>query len=341
MPPRVYRGKSAYEWHPKGGGAVRLCPLDAARESVWEAYRHAKLEREKSTTVTVGTLLDNFMTSDRFRELASNTQKDYRQCEKKLQAVFGAAAPEVVTAPIVRQFMDRRGQTSKTRANREKALLSSAWSWNYERGITAMPNPCEKVKPFKEAARDRYVTDEEYEAVFNLAPLHIQIAMEIAYLCAARQGDVLDLRRGRKDQTQPEPGQTAVILKQGIYIRQGKTGVRQIKLWTPRLLAAVKAADQISSTISSMYLIHNRQGQRYTPSGFRTAWHRTLKAWLGQDATSAHPGWYTYHDLKAKGISDYEQGDKQEFSGHLTRAQMERYNRRISEVNALDPEHRK
>ena len=49
---------------------------------------------------------------------------------------------------------------------------------------------------------------------------------------------------------------------------------------------------------------------------------------------------FTFHDIKAKGISDYEQGDKQLFSGHKTRKAMEVYNRRIQEVAALDPKKR-
>jgi hypothetical protein len=350
MPPRVYRGKSAFEWRPRGGGCVRLCALDTQREDVWDAYRNAKLARENDATVTIGTMLDGYLLSHQFKSLKPATQKDYRQCEKKIRAVFGKVAPEAITAPIVRQFMDRRAKTSTIRANREKALLSTMWAWNFERGKTAMPNPCDKVKPFKEPPRERYVTDDEYMAVFELAPLHIRIAMEIAYLCAARQGDVLDLRKGRKGQTQPEPGQNAVILDQGLYIRQGKTGKRQIKLWTPRLRAAVKAAEKLDSTISSMFLIHNRHGQRYTASGFKGVWYKTMQAWLSDRdengkitivAKANHPSWYTFHDLKAKGISDYEQGDKQEFSGHASRSQMEKYNRRIQEVSALDPEQKK
>lgn len=33
LPSRVYRGKSAYEWHPKSGGCVRLCGLGATQET--------------------------------------------------------------------------------------------------------------------------------------------------------------------------------------------------------------------------------------------------------------------------------------------------------------------
>lgn len=341
MPPRVYRGKSAFEWRPKAGGAVRLCSLKASKDEVWKQYSLAKLTCNQGDSCTVATMLDNFFTSQHFKKLKSNTQKDYRQCEKKIRTVFGEAAPEAITAPIVRQFMDKRGEQSETRANREKALLSIVWAWNFERGNTVMPNPCPNVRDFKEKARERYVTDEEFDAVFTLAPLYVRVAMEIAYLCAARQGDVLELRWGKKGQREPENGQEAVILEQGIYIRQEKTGLRQIKLWSPRLKAAVKAAKGQKSTITSVYVIHNQQGQRYTASGFKAIFRKVLLKWLGQDARANHPSWFTFHDLKAKGVSDYEQGDKQEFSGHSTRSQMERYNRRIQEVPAHDPDYQK
>jgi hypothetical protein len=64
---------------------------------------------------------------------------------------------------------------------------------------------------------------------------------------------------------------------------------------------------------------------------------KALQKWLGHEAKACHPQWFTFHDIKAKSISDYDSGDKQEFSGHKTRSQMERYNRNIQEVRALDP----
>lgn len=46
---------------------------------------------------------------------------------------------------------------------------------------------------------------------------------------------------------------------------------------------------------------------------------------------------FTFHDLKAKGITDFE-GDKQAFSGHKTCAQMETYNRGIDVVDIVNGE---
>lgn len=335
MPPRVYRGKAAFEWHPKDGGAVKLCALTSAKEDVWMAYREAKEEREEESQFNIGVMIDGYLKSSQFSDLASATRQDYRNSADTLRRVFGQALPEAVTAPVVRKFMDKRGEKSTTRANRELSLLSTVWAWNYERGHTSARNPCHDVKRFKEKAREKYVTHQEYQAVFERAPSPVQIAMEVAYLCAARQADVLALRWGKKGQTEPEPNQDSVVLEQGVYIRQGKTGKKQIKLWSPRLRAAIDLAKGLQSTISSVYVIHNRKGQRYTASGFKAIWKRVRDKALEDGVITDS---FTFHDLKAKGISDYEAGDKQEFSGHLTRSQMERYNRRIQEVPAHDPD---
>ncbi len=48
-------------------------------------------------------------------------------------------------------------------------------------------------------------------------------AMEIAYLCLARQSDVLGLSKSQ-------------LLEDGIFIHQGKTGTKQIKAWSDSLI---------------------------------------------------------------------------------------------------------
>jgi hypothetical protein len=42
------------------------------------------------------------------------------------------------------------------------------------------------------------------------------------------------------------------------------------------------------------------------------------------------------HDIKAKSFSDYEKGNKQDFSGHKTKAQMEDYNRKTPILDSHD-----
>lgn len=315
MPPRVYRGRSAYEWKPAGGGTVRLCGLDASKAAVWTAYE--RVVAETRTRFDFNKLADMYFASADFSRRKPNTKDDYRRSAKLLLATFGTVPPNTIRPEDVRRYMDLRGTVSMVRANRERSMLSTIMAWGYERGLVKA-NPCTGVKTFAESSRERYVTDAEYAAVLAIAPPMVQAAMEIAYRCAARQQDVLDRQRQH-------------LQEDGLYIRQGKTGKQQIKAWTVELRAAIDLAAAQPSRLGTMWIIHNRAGQRYTRSGFNSIWGRLVKKALAQGLIGES---FTFHDLKAKGVSDFE-GDKQKFSGHKTRAQMEDYNRKPELVQSI------
>ncbi|MHA7847275.1 tyrosine-type recombinase/integrase [Serratia sp. D1N4] len=318
MPPRVYRGRSAYEFRNNKGQVIRLCALDCAQSAVWAAYeKHVEQQKEDETFKT---LANRFLTSAEFTDLAFETQKDYHKYANKLMPVFGDTPPDNIKPEHVRRYMDKRGLKSKTQANREKTFMSRVFGWGYERGYVK-GNPCKGVRQYKEKSRERYITDAEYAAVYAAAPDTVRAVMELAYLCCARQSDVLALTRDQ-------------ILETGIYICQGKTGARQIKAWSDRLRAAVALADSvpISSGIASVYVIHQHNGNRYTRDGFNSKWRSAKLA-----AKAADPSLdidFTFHDLKAKGISDLEGSlsEKQAISGHRNSSQTAIYDRKVKVV---------
>ncbi|WP_434359840.1 tyrosine-type recombinase/integrase [Parasalinivibrio latis] len=317
MPSRVYQGRSAYEWRPSSGGVIRLCGLEAGHEEVWNAYKQKLLEFEKNLYIEA--LIEKFFMSTDFEDLAPATQVDYRKYSKKIIPVFGRMAPDSVEPQHIRRYMDIRGRHSKVQANREKAFFSRMFRWAYERGY-AKRNPCQGVRQFKEVARDRYVTDAEYEAVYQHACPVVRAAMEISYLCAARQGDVLALKKSQ-------------LLEEGIFIQQGKTGKKQIKAWTPALRKAVSECDEAFGN-NSIFVIHQSTGKQYSRDVFSHRWSKVRQ--IARAATGL-PLDFTFHDLKAKGISDYEGSvqDKQIFSGHKTERQVSTYNRKVEVVQTL------
>lgn len=341
MPPRVYRGKSAYEYHPPGGGCIRLCPFTASKADVWLEYeKHYRADTKQGT---VAFLIAGYTKSETFINLAPETQKDYLDCKKRTEEAFGKMRAIDVQPKHVRQFMDHRGQESKHRANRERTFLYNVMSWGHQRGHVDK-NPCKPVQAFKLKPRDRYVTDEEYQHVYDIAPPNLQAAMEIAYLCAARSGDVRMLRLGD-------------IKEEGLFIEQSKTGKKQIKAWTPRLRSAVSLAKKQPAKIDTTFIIHNKQGQPYTAKGIRGMFGKIVDKAMGicrRDKSESDEAYearkaefikqyppqfterFSLHDLKAKGISDY-QGDKQHFSGHKTSSMMETYNRTADVVDIVDP----
>lgn len=311
MPPRVYQGKAAFEWHPISGGAVRLCDLDSTKSNVWKRYEQEEA-RYNATSDSFKQLSAEYQTSPQFKKLSIRTQKDYTGYSEKLNKVFGKMDADSIKPAHIRKYLDIRGQKSETQANREFSYMSTAYSWGFERGKTAV-NPCKGVKKFSEKARDRYITDNEYQAVYAAASIPLKIAMELSYLCAARSADVLSLTRTQ-------------LLKEGIFIKQGKTGKEQIKGWTDRLRTAVKLSKSCSK-IESFYIVHKENGDKYTYSGIASAWTRARK--------KAKVSGFTFHDIKAKSISDYE-GDKQKFSGHKTASQVAIYDRKTPIVEALN-----
>lgn len=319
MPPRVYRGKSAYEWHPKQGGSVRLCALDSARSVVWKRY-----EQEISKDTYRGTVLelfDDFNGSADFKQLAPGTQKDYLRCYKKPSAVFGKMGANKVQPKHIRQFMDARGLQSETRANRELSYMSRAFGWGYERGRVDR-NPCLKVRKFKEKPRDVYITDIEYNMVYKHARPHVKAAMEISYSCAARISDVLALKRSQ-------------LLPEGVYIRQGKTNRASIKAWGVRLRHAIKLANELPGSVSSIYVVHQPNGQKYSKSAFDDAW-ADAKRKAGEEL--GYKLRFTFHDVKAKSISDQEgtREEKRQFADHGDARVTDRYDRKTKVVPSLN-----
>lgn len=308
MPKGVFFRPSGYYWKP-GGTTEKLAPAGASKSEVWIAFE--KVVEGRKNILTFSQLWKKFLNSTDYADLAPRTQKDYLAHEKYLLAVFGEAEAKAIKPEHVRRYMDARGKKSRVQANHEHSSMSRVYRWGYQRGFVP-GNPCVGVDKFPKPQRDRYITDEEYLAIYEHASEPVKAAMEIAYLCAARVSDVLKM-----DWPQ--------IMDKGIFIQQGKTGVKQIKAWTERLRAAVdicRSWGETGSVIKTMYR------ERYSYKGFNEAWRKARAAaanYLGRPLDC------TFHDLKAKGISDYEGSgrDKQRFSGHKTESQVLIYDRKI------------
>ncbi|EBS7632287.1 tyrosine-type recombinase/integrase [Salmonella enterica] len=318
MPPRVYRGRSAFEFKPKGGGTIRLCDSSATQAQVWTAYE-ALLNDRKDDNSLAG-LVEAFFRSPDFSDLAVDTRNDYRKYSVKVLSVFGKMLPDAIKPEHIRKYLDKRGLRSKTQANREKAFLSRVYRWAFERGMVK-GNPTKGVRQFKEVARERYITDEEYAALYSVSPVVVQVAMELAYLCCTRQKDVLEMKKSQ-------------FVSDGIMIKQSKTHVPQIKAWSDRLDAAIQLAKTLplKPGMSSIYVIHQQSGAGYTRDGFNSRWRQSKEL-----AKSTFPNLnfdFTFHDLKAKGVSDLKGNiyEKQAITGHKTVTQTARYDRKVKVV---------
>lgn len=314
LPPYVYKRKSGYQlrvYRGKGQkmGGVMLCPADAPMSEVWKCYEN----QMKKEVLNVSWLLDKYFESNEFKSKESSTQKYQQERSGVMTSIpmrsgkpFGTAELKNITKGAIRQYLDKRKQDSNVVGNREVALLSVAWNWAAERDLINLPNPTVGVRRLKESPRTRYVTDKEYQTALDLAPPYLQAMMELAYLCRLRRSEVINSTR-------------AQILPEGFDALRGKGSRDTIVEWSDRLR---KAVNFDGGTVSSIYIIHDEQGQKIGVEKFKSAWTR-----LKRKMKKAGIETFNFHDIKAKSISDYD-GDKLAASGHRDPKMLKVYDRK-------------
>ncbi|WGL95957.1 integrase [Arsenophonus nasoniae] len=320
LPSRVSRSKSSFYLKTKDNKTIILGSLSMSMAELWAVYENKIHNIKKS--LLFRELWNIYLNSPHFFELSIRSQKDKQQGGKSILKVFGNIDVNNIKPEHIRKYMDIRGVQSKTQANHELSYMSVTFGWGYERGY-CKNNPCLGIKKFSLKSRDKYITDEEYQVTYESSSDVVKIAMEISYLCASRIGDILELKHNQ-------------ITEDGLFIKQGKTGVRQIKKWTTRLKEIINyAIEKFPPNSIDSHVIRNSKGGKMTKSGFDNHWRESkLKA----SKILAKNIDFTFHDIKAKGISDFDGSskDKQIFSGHKTESQVQIYDRKIKITPTLD-----
>ncbi len=200
-------------------------------------------------------------------------------------------------------------------AHREVQFLRSVFSWAFARDI-CQSNPCKGVRLNPEKSRKRLVEPWEYDLVYDIAKKMNSIiapAMELAFLCRARRGEVFDLTRSD-------------IKDIGLYIHRTKGSLPEITLWNDRLYTAVELAKSHNKDVLSKYLIHRKDGRKYTKNALDSAWQRVIKKAL--DKKEGLKERFTFHDLKAYGVSYHEN----HHSGHKSEKAKAIYLRQVDQV---------
>ena len=325
IPPYVYCGKGRWYLRPylgngKFGSEIRLCSSDASDKKVWDAY--LSVVDSGQPKGSLNWLIDKYLDSKDFAAKATSTQREYKHCSHiirntrtKDRRKFGDLSIARITPGVLRKYADKRAETATVRANRELAFLSIVFSFGFERDYVKS-NPAKGVKKTPEPPRQRYVTDDEYKAMYDQAPATLQIAMEFAYLCRLRRGEVLALRRQH-------------VLDSGLHVVRSKGSKDQVIEWTPRLRKTVRRAKRLPSQIASTYLIHNRYGQRIRNEAFKSAWQRAIAKAVENSGIER----FTFHDLKRKGVSDFV-GDKLLASGHHSASMLRTYDVSLETIAA-------
>ncbi len=211
---------------------------------------------------------------------------------KPLAIVFGDMAPSDIKPRHIYAYMHKRSQKAPGGVLKEVGLLSHVLTKAIEWGLIES-NPCFQVsrKSYQRPPRTRYVTDEEFDAVYDIANERVQIVMDLAVLTGLRRADILGLTRDS-------------LTDDGILVTPSKTerstGKTLLILWSNELRAVVDRAKKLTPHVR-LPLVCNRQGKAYKGDGFNSMWQRLIKNAHDKGLITSR---FMFKDLRAKSATD-------------------------------------
>ena len=309
LPPHMQLKHGAYYFVGRDKKWIRLSDDKALALAKWaeiEGETPIPKDEPKPAKGSMAELIMRYMIEVAPRKAKSTYEGNKVEAEN-LKKVFGKMQARAIQPVHIAQYLDKRGVKSKVRANREISLLSHIFSMGMRWGMVTL-NPCIGVAKHKEVGRDRYIMDNEFEGVKAIAGDFITAVMDFAYITALRKGDILRLK-------------VEQITDAGIWVTQGKTGSKQIYMWSDGLREVIDHAMALKRP-KSVYLFCTRQSQPYTDSGFKAIWQRVQLKWAAQGGNR-----FTFHDIRAKAITDANSKgmDAQLLAGHSSPAMTEHY----------------
>jgi len=264
------------------------------------------------------------------KDLAQRTKDDYAKDCVPLKVFFGAMLVEHIEPHHVQTYLDAGAKANRpVRANREKACLSSCISWMIRTNKTTLKvNPCMQksgTKENSETKRERYVTHEEYQQVWDAAGPQVRMLMELTY------------------RTLQRPESDIIHWTPKVLTRDPHTGVRVItfeqgKTKTRLKIALTEALERLINRAVGTHpqpdqpLVHTQEGKGYSYSGITSMLGKTIKK-LNQEREKkglARIPSFGFRDLKGKGATDmWLNGTPIEqiqlLCGHADKATTEKY----------------
>lgn len=316
LEPRVYmKGAAHYYVHRDG----RWEALGGDREAANRKARH--FNDPDSEFGTLIYWLEQFLLDCERRvalksqikgiKLAQRTYEDYKaaiQGNSKtpgpLRTFFAPPlTPIEVTPDLVQDFLDVSAEAgSATQGNRNRACLSACFSWLLRKKHVPgmMINPCMRgsgVKRNPEAKRQRYVTHEEYQEVFDVATLSERRLMALTYRTLQRPESDIVLWDDTIIQT--EGGRRYLVFN------QHKTGARMKIAFTPDLDALLPVPGGKVRQLRAP-LVATLKGDPYTYDGISSMLRRSIEAANKKRRAQsvAEIESFGFRDLKGKGATD-------------------------------------
>lgn len=237
-------------------------------------------------------------------KLATNTITQYNITAKRLKEMLAEFNPDQVQPRHIAAIKMHLASTPNM-ANRILSFARVVFNYALENQLIDA-NPAIGIKRHEENKRDRYLTDNEMDAIWQAGSPVLRVIIDLCYLTAQRIGDVLAIK-------------LTDITPDGIAFTQQKTGKRLIVTMTQDLQAVLDEAKRLHSNLRGMTLLVQRNGKPYSYTAIRDQFSRACKKAGVEDAG--------LHDLRAKSLTDLDNqgGDAQKLSGHTDKRMTDRY----------------
>lgn len=238
--------------------------------------------------------------------IAKRTYEDYKRDAEPLKIFFGKMTPASVEPKHVGSYLDIGADLGRpVRANRERACLSSCFTWLIRTGEGSVKlNPCTGVKRNKETPRERYVEHAEYTEVRALATKQVRGLMDLIYRTLQRPEDIIAWTPANLVTKREPDGKQQRIIR----TRQGKTGAQVEIAITPEIDAILRELKPSGATTGpGMTLIHTGNGDPYTYDGLCAMLRRYISKTKDNKArkeVEQKPIGFGFYDMKGKGATD-------------------------------------
>ncbi len=244
-------------------------------------------------------------------KLAQRTYEDYKaaiQGNSKtpgpLRTFFAPPlTPIEVTPDLVQDFLEVSAEAgSATQGNRNRACLSACFSWLLRKKHVPgmMINPCMRgsgVQRNPEKKRQRYVTHEEYQEVFDVATRAERRLMALTYRTLQRPES--DIILWKEQIIHTEGGRRFLVFN------QHKTGMPMRIGFTPDLDTVLPVPDGKVRQLRAP-LVATLKGDHYSYDGISSMLRRSIEtANVRRKARGIAPmESFGFRDLKGKGATD-------------------------------------
>lgn len=223
-----------------------------------------------------------------------------------LLAYFGHMFPEQIKPSHVQSYLEDNASMGRpTQANRERACLSSLLSWLIRTGRAKdgfTVNPCMRasgVRRNPESRRERYVTDAEYRAVYEVAGPTVRLTMELVYRTLQRPE--VDVLAWTPANIREKDGERVLSFE------QSKTG-RKIDIALVGALNSLISVAVGKKPVPNQPIVHTRNGKRYSYTGLSAMLRRAIERVKSVHRSTKGPladmASFGLRDLKGKGATD-------------------------------------